>query len=235
MLANAHMPHLRPALLAIENVIAADVGLGDLLTTTARAQFSARLTEALVADHFLLKGFQVRSIPRGNGRTADFVVDDGALAATVEVYSPREWEAVDDWETALWDTVKNLDVPQVFRVSVNTRAEPLTDPWTVAHWLRHTGADVLSRIEADLLELVARGATTLQKTYEHSPYPIETEVDFEVVAQHGHHRSRFIFRGSPTVSGYAPEGMFLRVVRHKLRKKAHRRQLKQARRSCVDS
>jgi hypothetical protein len=224
LLGNAQMPHLRPALLAVENCIASGVALPELFSSQRHEQFSSHLTEAVAADHFLLKGFTVTKVPRQNTRTADFVVSDGQLDATVEIYSPREWEALADWETALWDAVKNLDVAQVFRASVNTNASHGTDPWSIARALRHTGAEVLQAIEADLLQHLASGSGTFEKTYKHTPYEITTTVELEVLAARGHYRERFIFRGSPTITGYAPEGMFNRIVTHKLRKKARRGQ-----------
>jgi hypothetical protein len=220
LLGNAEMPHLRPALLAVENCIASGVALPELFSSQRHEQFSSHLTEAIAADHFLLKGFAVTKIPRRNTRTADFVVRDGHLDATVEIYSPREWEALADWETALWDLVKNLDVPQVFRAGVNTTAPHGTDPWSIARALSHTGAGVLDAIEADLLQHFVSNSAKFQKTYNHASHNITTTVEVEVLAARGHYRGRFIFRGSPTITGHAPEGMFNRVVNHKLRKKA---------------
>lgn len=185
LLGNADMSHLRPALLAIENVIHGGVELPEPFSAKKHDQFSSHLTEAIAADHFLLRGFAVTKIPRQHKRTADFAISDGTLDVTIEIYSPREWDAIADWEMALWDSVKNLDVPQVFSASVNTRTAPGTDPWTVARALRHTGQSVLAEIEADLLGAVRSAGSVFEKTYNHDPYALTTEVELEVRAPGG--------------------------------------------------
>lgn len=122
LLANPHYRHLIEALDAIENVLAAGCDLSELLSTPRHAQFSAHLSEVWVADDFLTRGFDVSRPKRTHARSADLVAVGSALDATIEVYSPRVWQALDDWTLELQDAVKNLDEPYDFEIEIAIHA-----------------------------------------------------------------------------------------------------------------
>ncbi len=229
LLANPHYRHLRETLRVIENTLAAGCDLGDLLSTSRHSQFSSRLSEAWAADHFLLKGFAVRTSPRTGNRGADLVVERKELSATIEVYSPRIWEALDDWMLELQDELKNLDEPFDFILDVNVQAPHGVDPWTVARALDLTAQDVIDAAVSDLVSALRAGEVGVARSYQHGNTGLETTVELREVHEDEGGKARALGVGRPSLSGYAPEGMFERLVHQNvLRRKAGKRQTQAA-------
>lgn len=229
LLANPHYRHLREALRVIENVLTAGCDLRDLLSTSKHSQFSSRLSEAWAADHFLFKGFNVSTVPRTGSRGADLVIEKGQLSATIEIYSPRVWEALDDWMLELQDELKNLDQPYDYVLEVSVSAPHGVDPWTIARALDLTAQAVIDAVLGDLVGALNSGEGGTARSYRHGSTDLETTVGLRDVCASVAGTARSLVIGRPALSGYAPEAMFERLVsRNVLRRKTGKRQTEEA-------
>jgi hypothetical protein len=229
LLANIHYRHLRDALRAVENVLQSDCDFADLVATTKNDQFSANLSEVLVADHFLRRDFAVSKLPRTDRRTADLVVEKGHLTATIEVYSPRVWKALEDWTLAIQDAIKNLDEPYDYVVELDIRASHGLDPWRIARALDQSAQPVVEAATAELAAALIAGNLEFHRIYQHCSSGLETEIRLREMQGSRAGPARFLIHGRPAISGYAPEAMFDRLVhRNVLRRKAGKRQTQTA-------
>lgn len=222
LLANPHYPHLRQALRAIDGALVAG-DFGDLLRTGDYAQFAARLSEVWAADHFLLRDFSVATLAASGERAGDLRVVRGSIEATLEIYSPRIWLALADWDTAVADELKNVDEPLDYVGGADTRVDAMAPPWEVAAMVADTAAAVLNEIAADFAAALA-SRQPYKKTYRHGDHPLETTVELESVRDSDGMPARLIARGGPGYSGYSPAGMFRRIIERQVHSKAARRQ-----------
>jgi hypothetical protein len=121
LLSNDHYEHLVEALRILETVHAAGLSFGHLLSTTGRQMFSSLLDEALAAEHFLLRGYDVATIQRTGLQTPDLHVKGTGVEMAIEVYSPREWLEIEEWMGRLLQFLKYSDVPRNYRARARTR------------------------------------------------------------------------------------------------------------------
>lgn len=181
-----------------------------------------------VADDFLTRGFEVSRPKRTHARSADLVVVGRGIDATIEVYSPRVWQALDDWTLELQDAVKNLDEPYDFEIEIAVRSMSQADPWTIARGLDLTAEPVIETAQRDLTTALELGKPFSAK-YDHGDAGLETELELRHAQPSTEGPARFIVSGSPGLSQYAPKAMFDRLVnRTVLRRKAGRRQTQTA-------
>ena len=222
LLANPHYPHLRESLRAIDSVAAAGVSLKELRRAEFRGEFGSFLAEVLLADHFLQRGFAVSKGSAGNGRNADLEVVGANLSATVEVYSPRSWQAREDWIQDVVDTLKNADIPFEYAASVkvDTGGIPMTGDLLEDMILR-TGRNVLTQIASDLATLDETIAGTTW-TYQHQSVEMTTSIEFGHVARNSSGLVRSVGTSPPGEVLWADE-VFEEVLA-KIREKAERRQ-----------
>jgi hypothetical protein len=227
-IANTHYEHLADAVLHLDRVHAAGCTFSPLLTTTSRELFVSHITEVLVADDLLHRGYTVRTVPRADQRTPDLHVLSDGVDIAVEVYTPRELRAVDTWLHEVLDLLSYVDVRASYRSRIETRREwrppepPQSDPWAVADMLAQTREVVVAAIARDV-EDALRDMRPLAKEYRHPGTPLLTTVELEDVRlppalgpQRGGSYSYPGFSGSPA-------GVFRKVVQRALRK-AERRQ-----------
>jgi hypothetical protein len=217
-------PAIRNGLHGLERCLEAGCDFGDLLSTRDRAQFTARMIEARVAAFFLERGFKVHTLRRANRRIADLQIPRDDLKVTAEVYSPRMWEAIADWQDAVPDRLSNLDLPFDYSISIDTHDTFLSPPpWEIALVLRHTAEAVLDAVEADLSDALARGVG-MCKEYHHGDHDLVTRVELEHAQRNDRFPRRRVVAGGPSLSGYSPSGVFRRIVDRKVPRKARRAQ-----------
>jgi hypothetical protein len=180
LLANPHYAHLREGLRAINNVISAGMSLKELRNENDRGNFGSFLAEALHGDHFLLRGLAVTR-GRGGGSKPDLEVRADDFSATVEVYSPRNWQARGDWVGNVIDTLKNADVPYEYAATVSMNLDAPMHSDGVETIINQTGASVLESLSDDITAVTASAVGTTW-TYAHSDAPMTTTVEFLHVA-----------------------------------------------------
>jgi hypothetical protein len=229
-IANTHYEHLADVVARLEHVYAAGCEFGTFLTTRDREQFVGLIAEVLVADDLLLRGYSVRTIGRSSEPTPDLHVAGDGVDVVVEVYSPRELIAVDEWLHEVSDLLNYVDVRASYTSRVETRLEqtippprvPL-DPWTQAEMLAQTRDVVIGEIARDV-EAALGALESLSKVYPHPGTPMTTAVeldDVKLAPDIGPIRQGSI--SVPGFSGYSPTGVFGKIV-DRSQRKARRRQ-----------
>jgi hypothetical protein len=168
LLASPHYPHLREALRAIECVAASGIGWKELRNVRLSSEFGSFLAEALAADHLLVRGVRVTKPTQSGKPDLELTKDD--FTASVEVYSPRSWQARDDWIRDLSDSLKNADISFDFWATVEvsgiTSADALED---VIH---RTGAGVLDELASDITGLSVDSEGQILR-YRHEPSDLQ--------------------------------------------------------------
>lgn len=156
-IANTHYPHLAEAVVHLERVHAAGCTFGNLLTTRNREQFVSYTAEVLVADDFLRRGHTVSTIPRSGQGSPDLHVAGDGIDVAVEVYSPRELLAVDEWVHELSDLLSYVDIRASYSSRVATELEKTIppepwrlDPWAPAKLLAQTREEIIAEISQDV-------------------------------------------------------------------------------------
>jgi hypothetical protein len=229
-IANTHYEHLAEVVPTLERVHAAGCVFGNFLTTRSREQFVSYTAELFVADDLLQRGYSVRTIPLTSEATPDLHVNGEGVDLAVEVYSPRELVAVDEWVREVNDLLSYVDIRANYRSSVATKDDPAIppgplplDPWATAEALDKTREDVFAKIIQDVKGAL-HDLRPLDEVYAHEGTPLLTTVELEDVAAAS--PSGPIRNGSfsyPGLSGYSPAGVFRTVVERALRK-ARKRQ-----------
>lgn len=229
LLTNVHYRNLRDGLRAIESTHAAGCRFDRLLVTDVYEQFQSHMFEVRAAELFLCRSFDVASIPRAQGRTADLHVTGHGIDATVEVFTRREWLGLASWTDGVRDDLKNIDHPVDFALSVSTesRASRLWSPWELSDAFATTGNRVLAEIAADF-EVAVEALTPFRKTYLHADTDLETLVEIYELRRSGDAPRRRLSISTPGFGGYSPAGMLRRIVDGPLREKAGRGQAQTA-------
>jgi hypothetical protein len=191
---------------------------GKALRARDRATFRAALSELHVADHFEACGFDVRGLDQGKGqeRIGDMRIERDGLSATVEVYSPVEWEGLEYFEFDSWDALRQLDIPYDYRFDFNAsiNAFPSPHPEEVAHAL-----DTLAKRQRILGPFFNAVVSKLGQGGDHllvEQHEGELDISLRVELEHIRPLRGFKPRGgvqSPlSVGGYRPELIFRDVI-----------------------
>jgi hypothetical protein len=224
-IANTHYEHLREPVVQLEEVHAAGCTFEQMLKTTSREQFVSLSAEVLVAHDLLRRGYAVETIDRSGDRSPDLRVRGKGVDMAVEVYSPRELRAVDEWVHEVTDLLQYVDVRASFNSNVSTVIEkPIPpdpeslDPWAPDKMLERTGGTVLAEINSDF-EDALRDLRPIDKSYHHPGTPMITTVTLDNVRSAldaGPARNGSF--SPPGFSGYSPAGVFGKIVGRAVRK-----------------
>jgi hypothetical protein len=204
---------------------------GKSLRARDRASWRAALAELEIADHFEARGFSTRGLDeeRGPEPTADMRVERDGVVATVEVYSPVEWEGIDYFTQDAWDTLRQLDLPYgyFFRFDVAQRQPFLGGRYGPLHPEELTrGLDTLEkrrRLLQPLFDAVVaeleRGAEPVLVEQEDEELNISLRVALEgVEPTTAPFEPRPGVQGPPGFGGYRPELIFRDVIGRALAK-----------------
>jgi hypothetical protein len=229
-IANTHYEHLVGPIAQLERVHAAGCRFDRMLKTRSRELFVSHSAEMLVADDLLQRGYEVTTIETSDERSPDLHVFGEGIDMALEVYSPRELRAVDDWTHEVGDLLQYVDIAASFSSGAATSFEKTIppepwqfDPWAVADMIDETHAVVLAEVTHDVEEAL-RTLQPLAKTYPHPGTPLVTSVqldDVQPAPEGGPMRTGTI--SNPGFSGYSPAGVFKKTVEKSLQK-AKRRQ-----------
>jgi hypothetical protein len=229
-IANTHYEHLGEVVRQLERVLAAGCRFDRLLATRDREQFVSDTAEVFVAEDLLDRGYTVSAIPRSGRASPDlYVVADGTDVG-IEVYSPRELVAVDEWVREVSDLLSYADVRASYSSSVKTELERSIPPdrdqpdsWATAEMLDRTREVVLAEITRDVVRSLAK-LQPLSKAYRHPATPLLTTVELDGVwPASAAGPQRFGALSYPGFGGYSPAGV-LRTIVERAHKKARKRQ-----------
>ncbi len=155
------------------------MSLKELRNEKDRGNFGSFLAEALLADHFQ-RGLAV-SRGSGNGGKPDLEIAASDFTATVEVYSPRNWQARGDWVGNVIDALKNADVPYEYAATASMSVGVPMHSDDVETIINQTGAAVLRQLDYDIACLTASAAGS-RWVYAHGDTPMTTIVKLVHVA-----------------------------------------------------
>lgn len=235
VLGNTHYQNLSNLLQTLEFCLGRGYGNSTILRTSARKPFTDSLAELHAAEHFLLCGFEVEGQDdiRAQRSVPEFIARGHGINLAVEVYCPRLWEGIDALLEDLEDTAKNFDLPFDYSFEVRASARhqyagksmllphpsQLSDDLTLA---------IRARLVNDLrnaLEAALHGSATSAFSWEGSTQHLTTS---SVLSSIRASKERLPLRSGvvagPTLSGYAPEGIFSWLVERNVKRKARKRQ-----------
>lgn len=223
-IANQHYHHLIEPTMELEEVLAAGCDFGRMLTTRSRELFVSLSAEVFVAHDLLRRGYDVETIGRTDDRSPDLLLRGRGIDMAVEVYSPRELLAVDEWIRTVLDLAQYADARASFDTYVTTTLErsfgpsEQLDPWAHDRILEATGATVMAEITGDV-EDALRELRPHERTYRHSDTPMTTTVRLDNVREPPDggplRQGSFSY---PGFSGYSPAGVFRTVVDRTVKK-----------------
>lgn len=241
VLSNAHYEHLDALLRSLDFCIGRGFTQPTILRTRARGAFAPALSEVYVARHLLQSEFEVEALDlaKGSDPVPELVARRGSLAIAVEVYTPLEWDGLDQLMDDLSSRVKNLDLPLDYRFELRVAQLEQFDaehrllfihPGELAHGL---DAPTRERIATPLLDQVERrlccDERAVRVAHDERALNIGVRLGIDEIEQS---RERLPARwgviSSTGLSGYAPEGMFDRLVRRRVRRKAAKGQAPQS-------
>lgn len=143
--------------------------------------FSSLLDEALVAEHFLLRGYDVSTVARTGLQTPDLRVVGEGVDMAIEAYSPREWLEIEEWTGRL---EQYSDVPWNYNARVRTRVAQRSGPtaapaapWEIAAMLEATKETVFDALSRDVLTALSSELLWWTRTYEYEESRFETIVN----------------------------------------------------------
>ncbi len=227
-----------PALVAddLERCLAAGLRLR-WLTTSSRRQLRSGLAEVRTACELLRHGFVVEDLDDGKGqsRVPELAARNPELEMGVEVYAPRDWQRLDGLTDAMADHLRNLDAPADYDIELVIGPLSRFDDEGVLASL-HPGMvdaglddDVCGAVIASVMDrivtAVRNGASHAEATHSVASLNLKVEAVLTDIrpASKRLPRRDWIIRRWPA-SGYAPEGMFDRLARRRVRQKMVRGQ-----------
>jgi hypothetical protein len=227
VLANTHYEHLRALLQSLNYCIEHGFVPPRLLSTRDRGQFQSALSELRVAEHLLLREFEVSGLDelKGSEPVPELVATRNGVHVAVEVYRPVEWEGLTALDAELRDKLKNLDA--AFDFSLVLRIDWLRESTTPPHPAELAAALDTATRDQIVDSLVHWLNSRLAAGYTQGGFAVardELNLQAAIELRHaGPSRStrpdRVIAEGGPTLSGYAPDAMFDRLVRGRVVKK----------------
>lgn len=233
VLSNVHYEHLDALLRSLDFCVGRGFTQPTMLRTRARSAFAAAVSEVYVAEHLLNRGFGVEGLEseKGADTVPELVTRKDSLAIAVEVYAPLEWEGLGELMDELTSGVENLDLPFDYRFEA--RVEQLAQ-FDAEHRLllihpgelaRGLDGKTRERIVTPLLDEVERwlsaGEREVRVAHEERPLNVRVRVELEDVEETRERLpARWGVSSPPGLSGYAPEGMFDRLVHRRVRRKA---------------
>ncbi len=232
VLSNQHYQHLADLLSTVEYCLKSGFEAPKLLKTNVRQDFASSVSELLLAEYFLRRGFSVRSpeSEKGNEVVPDLVVD-AAVPISIEVYTPRDWMGMNDFVEDLRIGILHLDLPWDFHFEIlielishfDHDENPLWfNPWNFSE-ATETPKQRFTKIAPALAEIEAKLSGSndafIIKRLDHE-HNISVEVRFEEIQRSERDLpSRSGGISVPTLTGHAPEVMFDQFVERRLLKK----------------
>lgn len=233
VLSNAHYEHLEALLRSVDFCIGRGFTQPSILRTRARGAFASALSEVRVAEHLIRRGFDVEGLDlrKGSDPVPELVARRKNVCFAVEVYAPVEWEGLNELMDDLSSRIKNLDLAADFRYEATVRQLEQFDsahrlltihPGEIARALgMRRRIEIVAPLLDEVEERLLSGELHIHITRDEVDLNIRVQVEVgPVVKSRAPSPARFGVISPPGFSGYAPEGMFDRLVRRRVRSKA---------------
>ena len=230
VLGNLHYPQLRDLLKTLEYCLANGYSQPAVLRTRARKNFIEALSELHAAEHFLLREFSVTDHDpvRGQSKSHDLSIRGHGISAAVEVYCPRSWEELDYLRDDLLDVLKNIDLPYDYSFMVEAGRPSGAGglhPQVLADSLTPEVRGRLIDQIGESVVLLLPQQRNIELAHEVAEASLRLRVEVrEIRLSPSNMPARHGTLSGPSLTGYAPEAMFDRLVDRNVRAKARERQ-----------
>ena len=239
ILSNQHYPHLVELLRVLDYCIANGWKQPTLFKTRGQKEFDSSVAELFVANSFLRLGLKVKDLDQGKGTTPvpDMIIESGTISLSAEVYCPRDWNGLDHFREEVRLGILHLDAPWDFRFKISMGLINYFapggkllrfDPWQFSE-ANEKSADrwakigqIISEIETNLAGSTGPEIVACLRDEDLNVF---TEVRLsEIEKSQSDTPTRFGTVSGPTLTGYAPEGMFDRLVQRRILSKIQKGQ-----------
>jgi len=239
ILSNQHYPHLVELLKALDYCIANGWVQPALLRTQGRKEFDSSVSELFIAEFFLKRGFKVRGFEEDKKQKSipDMLVTSEKESISVEVYCPRDWNGLEYFLEELMLGILHLDIPWDFSLEINMRLMHCFDsmgnilwfdPWKFSdafdtpakRWTKI--GSILSQVETAITD--HRTPKIIECLRDENLNILVEARENQARKSQGQMPNRRIFLHPPSITGYAPEGMFDQLVKRRVLKKIQKGQ-----------
>jgi hypothetical protein len=241
ILTNQHYPQLQRLLTDLELCLKSGWEQPKLLKTRYEPEFDSAVSELIVAVHFIKLGFGVSGFDdrKMQDSVPDILVSRENLQCVCEVYSPRDWDGLEYFKEDLRLSILHLDVPWDFKFTIemncidrfDTDGSLLRfDPWQFSDTYSIPGARnaVIKPFIEEVEDILKRPhARAFNRIMTDKSNNVSTKVKITNLRKSKcKSPSRFGTILTPTLTGYAPERMFDRLIMRRVKKKLLRNQTK---------
>lgn len=231
VLGNAHYEHLEALLATVDRCLERGFLQPQILRTRAHRPFADALAELHAAGHFVLRDFAIEGLDatKGEASVPDLLIRGRDLEIAVEVYSPLEWEGLWALPDDAMDLLKNLDLPWDYRFEVRlAQLERFED----GRMITLHPAEISDRLSVDVRQgmLGEVGASVTEQLRGEEDLRVECDrpaLNLGITVELDHVRpternlpARTGAIHYPSITGYAPDAMFDRLVGSRIRRKA---------------
>jgi len=241
ILTNQHYPQLQELLTDLDLCLKSGWEQPKLLKTRYEPEFDSAVSELIVAVHFIKLGFGISGFDdrKMQDSVPDVLVSRENLQCVCEVYSPRDWDGLEYFKEDLRLSILHLDVPWDFKFTIemncidhfDTNGSLLHfDPWQFSDTYSSPAARdaVIKPFIEEIEDILKRPHTrTLNRRMTDKSNNVLTKVKITNLRKSKCKLpSRFGTILTPTLTGYAPERMFARLIMRRVNNKLLRNQTK---------
>ncbi|MCK4815165.1 hypothetical protein KA005_05290, partial [bacterium] len=239
ILCSQHYPHLQELLMDINLCLEKGWDQPKLLKTYSETEFDSAVAELMVAAHFVKLGLNVSSFDQKKGQESvpDILVTGNGVSCACEVYAPRDWDGLEYFMEDMRLNILHLDTPWDFHFEIkmsvishfdNEGKLLYFDPWRFSD--AYENPSLRSRkiecwISDVFMELDISNPKEIRKRFNDDSLNVSTGLSINKIQ-----RSQVptpVRRGLcllPTLTGYAPEGMFDRLIQRRILAKIGKKQ-----------
>ena len=227
ILSNQHYTHLQELLSALDLCLNEGWEQPKILKTRSGKEFDSTIAELLVTSHFIKLGFKVSSFEQQKGQESvpDGLAQGSGISCCYEVYAPRDWDGFELFMEDLRLYTIHLDTPWDFHFEISMKSINRFNeegrivwfnPWQFsdAYETPAARADKIEPLVSEIgVKLQTAGGKKFRVVLPDDPHSVVTILFIDTIQTS---QSATPIRGGsfsgPTLTGYAPESMFDRLI-----------------------
>ena len=237
ILTNLHYEHLKNLLSNLNLCISHGWKNPKLLQTRSEFEFDSLVSELLVATYFAKSGYIISSFDhsKDENRVPDLLASTNSVSLVIEVYSPRDWDGLEYYFEDLRLSILHLDLPYDFKFKLkselvrhfdNNGMLLRFDPWDFSEVYSHKtirGQRIIT-IVSEIINSFKPNRKKIQNDVKELNHNILVKLSIDEISPNKGNPERHGVILRPTLTGYSPEGMFLNLVRKRIKSKIAMRQ-----------
>jgi hypothetical protein len=239
ILTNQHYHQLKRLLTDLDLCLKSGWEQPKLLRTRYEPEFDSAASELIVAVHFIKLGFRVSGFDdrKMQDPVPDVLVSREDLQCVCEVYSPRDWDGLEYFKEDLRLSILHLDVPWDFKFTIEMNCIDRFDangsllnfdPWQFSDTYSSPTArrTVIKPFIEEIEDILNKPhPSNFSRRMPDKSNNVSTNVNITNLRKsRSDAPSRFGTVLTPTLTGYAPELMFDRLIMRRVNNKLLRNQ-----------